>query len=112
MRPAPARFRLAALALAILAAIPAVVPLGGDSAECDPVCDSCHYAHDHVYHCYLDIEDFKVPATLDGAERKEVSVTLHLYGSVGLGYTTISRGWLELTSTGDFVAIEKYHQDY
>ena len=112
MRPAQARLRLAALALALLAAVPAVVPLGGDSAECDPVCDSCHYAHDHVYHCYLDIEDFKVPATLDGAERKEVSVTLHLYGSVGLGYTTISRGWLELTSTGDFVAIEKYHQDY
>ena len=112
MRRASARPRLAALALALLAVVPVLIPQGGDSVECDPVCDSCHYAHDHVYHCYLDITDFKVPASLDSAERKEVKVTLHLYGTVGLGYTTISRGWLELTAIGDLVAIEKYHQDY
>ena len=99
------------LALAMLL-VPAGLYHPGDAAECTPVCDSCHYAHDHIYHAYADIYEFSVPASLDGAERKQVRVMIQLYGSVGLGYTTISRGWLELTAAEDRVAIDNPRQDY
>src|SRR4030042_909796 len=79
------------LALAMLL-VPAGLYHPGDAAECTPVCDNCHYAHDQIYHAYADIYEFSVPSTIDGAERKQVRVMIQLYGSVGLGYTTISRG--------------------
>ncbi len=99
------------LAVALLA-MPTAVRWSGDAAESEPVCDSCHYAHDHIYHAYADIYEFTVPSTIDGAERKQVRVIMQVYGSVGLGYTTIGRGWLELTAIDDRVAIENPHQDY
>ena len=109
---ASVRSRAVLLLAAALLVTPTAAIWHGDAAECTPVCDSCHYAHDQVYHAYVDIYQFTVPSTLDGAERKQVRVIFQLYGSIGLGYTTISRGWAELTSIEDRVAIDEPHQDY
>jgi hypothetical protein len=108
-----ARSKVFLVAFVLLAsAVPAILLDTGDAAECEPTCDFCHYAHDRVYWAFLDITKFDVPLTLDGAEKKSVEVQLRLHGNVGLGYTTISRGWLELTSNGDMVAVEKPRQDF
>ncbi len=96
----------------LLASAGATIMPRGDSAECEPTCDSCHSYHDRVYYAYMDITEFRVPDGLDGAEVKQVRVTLHLYGNIALGYTTVSRGWLELTSINDRVAVEEPLQKY
>ena len=101
-----------AAVLLLVSAVPATLLDLGEGAECVPVCDECHYAHDRVYHAYLDITRFDVPASLSGADVKEVEVQLRLHGNVGLGYTTIRHGWLELTSVNDLVSIPKAKQDF
>jgi len=107
--------RAKALIVAIVilaAAVPATLLENGDAAECEPICDSCHYAHDRVYHAYLDITKFNAPGTLDGMEKKEVHVQLRLHGNVGLGYTSISRGYLILTANDDYVGIKEPKQTF
>ena len=102
--------RAKALIVAIVilaAAVPTTLLEDGDAAECEPICDHCHYAHDRVYHAYLDITRFTVPRTLNGTDKKQVEVQLRLHGNVGLGYTTISRGYLILTATEDYVGIKE-----
>jgi hypothetical protein len=106
------KVKVLVISFILLASAGATFLPSGDSAECVPTCDSCHSYHDRVYYAYMDITEFRVPTSLDGAEVKQVKVTLHLYGNIALGYTTVSRGWLELTTKNDCVAIEKPLQKY
>lgn len=98
--------------LLLLTVVPTVLVQTGDAVECEPICDSCHYAHDRVYHAYLDITRFLVPSSLNGTDVGVVEVQLHLHGNVGLGYTTVRRGHLTLTANNDRVGVERPRQDF
>jgi len=98
--------------LLLLTLVPTVLLQTGDAVECEPTCDFCHYAHDRVYHAYLDITRFIVPSGLNGTDAGVVEVQLHLHGNVGLGYTTIRRGHLTLTANDDRVGVQRPKQDF
>jgi hypothetical protein len=98
--------------LLLLTVVPTVLLHTGDAVECEPKCDDCHYAHDRVYFAWLDITRFLVPSGLDGTEVGVVEVQLHLHGNVGLGYTTVRRGHLTLSSTNDLVGVQSAKQEF
>jgi hypothetical protein len=107
------RAKVLLVALAVLvSAVPTSLLDTGYAAECEPICDDCHDAHDRVYHAYLDITRFTVPASLDGTDLKQVEVQLRLHGNVGLGYTTIRRGHLTLTANNQYVGIKEPYQEF
>ncbi len=113
MKVRTARIKVLLAALVILvSAVPATLLDTGDAAECQPECDHCHYAHDRVYHAYLDITRFTVPFSLNGTDQKQVEVQIRLHGNVGLGYTTIRRGHLTLTAANQYVGIKEPYKEF
>ena len=98
--------------LLLLTVVPTVLLQPGDAVECEPTCDSCHYAHDRVYYAWLDITRFTVPSALNGTDVGVVEVQLRLHGNVGLGYTTVRRGHLTLTANNDRVGVQRPKQEF
>ena len=98
--------------LLLLTVVPTVLLQPGDAVECEPTCDSCHYAHDRVYYAWLDITRFNVPSALNGTDVGVVGVQLRLHGNVGLGYTTVRRGHLTLTANNDRVGVQRPKQEF